>query len=147
MTGRDVSPHPGRVVSGGLLRPFVAIDARPLAVDGVVSIDARERTLVVRPARDARGLAEALWGEGHRAQVESERRRFHGTAPTVWARGAGQDRIALGLPGDDGTMRFRFSPGDPNYKKLVATPGLSATIVVDRGSSHILSVRFQGRRT
>jgi hypothetical protein len=31
-------------------------------------------------------------------------------------------------------MRFRFSPGDPNYKKLVATPGLSATIVVDRGS-------------
>jgi hypothetical protein len=130
-----------------MLRPFVAIDARPLAFDGQVAIDVGERTLVVRPARDARGLAKALWGEGVRAQVESERRGFYGTAPTVSAAGAGQAQIALGLPGDDGTIRFRFSRGDPNYQKLVSTPGLTATIVVDRSSSHIMRVRFHGRRT
>jgi len=68
-------------------------------------------------------------------------------APTLWAHRAGKDKIVYGLPGDDGTMRFRFPLRDPNYKKLVATPGLSATIVVDCASSHILSVRFHGRRT
>jgi hypothetical protein len=63
-----------------------------------------------------------------------------------WANGAGQRRIAYGLPGDDGTMRFQFAPGDPNYSKLVSTPGLTARIVVDRATSHIMSVRFHGRR-
>jgi len=30
--------------------------------------------LVVRPARDAHGYAKVLWSEGHRAQVEDQRR-------------------------------------------------------------------------
>jgi hypothetical protein len=30
------------------------------------------------------------------------------------------------------------------YKKLVSTPGLRATVVVDRGSSQLLGVRFHG---
>ena len=115
---------------------------RPLAADGAVTIASAERMLAVRPVRDARGLAKVLWAEGHRAQVESHRRGMYGTAPTVWAAGAG-----FGLPGDDGTMRFGFSLGDPVYKKLVSTPGLAATIVVDRESSHIMRVRFHGRRT
>ena len=119
---------------------------RPLAADGAVTIDARQRTLVVRPTRDARGYAKALGSEGHRAQVEGLK-TMGGPVPTVWAAGCGQSKIAYGLPGDDGTLRFRFPVGDPSYKKLVATPGLSATIVVDRGSSHIMSVRFHGRRT
>jgi hypothetical protein len=51
------------------------------------------------------------------------------------------------LPGDAETLRFRFSPGDPNYRRLVSTPGLTATVVVDRATSHIMSVRFHGRRT
>jgi hypothetical protein len=68
--------------------------------------------------------------------------------PRKWcAGGAGHDKIVFGLPGDDGTMRFRFSRGDPNYRKLVGTPGLAATIVVDRETRQILSVRFHGRRT
>ena len=131
-------------MSAGLLRPFLAINARPLAADGAVTVDAGSRTLVVRPARDARGLAKVLWAEGRRAQVESQRRGIHGTAPTVWAAGAGQDKIRFGLPGHDGTMRFGFSLRDPSYKKLVSTSGLAATIVVDRESSHILCVRFHG---
>ena len=65
----------------------------------------------------------------------------------MWAHGSGQDKIRFGLPGDDGTMRFRFAPDDTNYSKLVATPGLAATIVVDRESSDIMSIRFHGRRT
>jgi hypothetical protein len=65
---------------------------------------------------------KVLWREGHRAQVEDQQAMIPG-APTVWAHGAGQDRIGFGLPGDDGTMRFRFSLRDPVYKKLVGTPG------------------------
>jgi hypothetical protein len=117
---------------------------RPLAADGVDTIDAAERTLVVKPAQDARGYAKVLWSEGHRAQVQGLQ---SGTVPTVWANGAGHDQIAFGLPGDDGTMRFHFPAADPNYRKLVSTPGLTASIVVDRETSHILSVRFRGRRT
>jgi hypothetical protein len=48
-------------------------------------------------------------------------------------------------PGDDGSLRFRFYAGDPNYKRLVSPPGLRATVVVDRASSQIMSVRFHGR--
>ena len=49
-------------------------------------------------------------------------------------------------PSGTGGVGFRFYRGDPDYKALVTTPGLSASIVVDRGTSHILSVRFRGRR-
>jgi hypothetical protein len=38
-------------------------------------------------------------------------------------------------------------PNSEEPPKLVATRGLAATIVVDRESSHIMSVRFHGRRT
>jgi hypothetical protein len=121
---------------------------RPLAADGGVTIDARERALVVRPARSTRAYAKVLWSEGVRAQAEAAASGRYAGPPTVWASGGGETKIAYGLPGDDGTsMRFRFSPGDPVYKKLVSMPGLRATIVVDRASSNILGVTFRGRRT
>lgn len=75
--------------------------------------------LVVRPARDAHGYAKVLWSEGHRAQVEDQQAMIP-RAPALWAHRAGKDKIVYGLPGDDGTMRFRFPLRDPNYKKLVA---------------------------
>src|SRR5688572_18618959 len=78
--------------------------------------------------------------EGHRAQVEHERGQWaNNSARTVFAAGV------LGLPGDDGSLRFRFYAGYPNYKRLVSTPGLGATVVVDRASSQIMSVRFHAR--
>lgn len=117
---------------------------RPLAADGAVTIDPRKRALVVRPARNAPGYAKALWSEGVRAQAESAA-SMYGGAPTVWASGGGQSKISFGLPGDDETLRFRFARGDLVYRKLVSTPGLRATIVVDRASSQILGVRFHGR--
>jgi hypothetical protein len=123
---------------------WVVTDApliRPLAADATVSVDAAKRELIVKPHPDARPLARVLWAEGIRAQVEAG----YGRAPTVWAAGAGQDRVSFGLP-DGNALRFRFHRGHPVYKALVSTPGLSARFVVDRGTAQILSVRFTGRR-
>jgi hypothetical protein len=64
----------------------------------------------------ARGLAQYLWYEGYREQVE--RGGYYGSVPTVWAAVAGCDRIACGVPGDGGTMRFRFNVGDPVYRDV-----------------------------
>jgi hypothetical protein len=115
---------------------------RPLAADGAVTIDARERALVVRPAPGARAYAKVLWAEGVR-QAGAAASRFAGP-PTVWAAGGGESKIAYGLPEGD-ALKFRFGRGDPVYKKLVSTPGLRATFVVDRARSQILGIRFHGR--
>jgi hypothetical protein len=117
---------------------------RPLAAPGAVTIDARTRELVVRPAPDARGYAKVLWSEGVRAQAEAVSEYVTGP-PTVWASGGGGTKIAYGLPAGGDALKFRFSLRDSVYRKLVSTPGLRATIVVDRGSSQILGVRFHGR--
>jgi hypothetical protein len=119
---------------------------RPLAADGAVTIDARERALVVTPARDARGYAKVLRSEGVGVQAEAAASRYPGHAPTVWASGGEEPKIAYGQPAAGDALKFRFDRGDPVYSKLVSTPDLRATIVVDRASSHILSVRFYGRR-
>lgn len=58
-------------------------------------------------------------------------------APTVWASGAGERKIAIGQPTDDNALEFHFRRGDPVYRKLVSTPGLRANIVVDRVSRRI----------
>lgn len=88
--GADVPPHQGRVMSTGL--------PRPLAADGAVTVDARERALVVRPAPDARAYVKVLWSEGVRAQAEAAASRYPGAAPTVWASGGGQTKVVFGLP-------------------------------------------------
>jgi hypothetical protein len=116
---------------------------RPLAAPGTVAINPRERTLTVRPAPDARAYAKVLWNEGVRAQAEAP---GYGGPPTVWASGGGGSEIAHGVPTARGdALVFHFHPGHPQYQKLVSTPGLRATFVVDRGSSQILGVRFHGR--
>ena len=58
----------------------------------------------------------------------------------MWASGGGQTKIAFGLPAGGDALKFRFGRGAPVYRKLVSTPGLRATFVVDRGSSQILGV-------
>ena len=63
--------------------------------------------------------------------------------PTIWASGGGEYKIAYGLPAGCDALAFRFSPGDPTYRRLVSTPGLRATIVIDRATSRILNVRFR----
>jgi len=97
---------------------------------------------VVRPAPGARGLAKALWSEGVRAVAADP---GYDGPPTVWATGGGESKIAYGQPAGGDALKFRFPRGDPIYRKLVSTPGLRATFVVDRGSSQILGVRFHVR--
>ena len=117
---------------------------KPLAADGVVTIDAATRTLVVKPAPSARPYAKVLWDEGRQAQIQAMGRR-HDDTPTVWANGAGRSQITYGTPGDNGTLRFRFHPAEQVYEDLVSTPGLAATIVVDRATSTIMTVTFRAR--
>jgi len=117
---------------------------QPLAADAVVTIDPATRTIAVKPAPSARPYAKVLWDEGRQAQIQARGSRHFGP-PTVWARGAGKDKVAQGIPGDNGTLQFRFGKGDPVYRKLVSTPGLTATIVVDRATSTIMTVTFRAR--
>ncbi len=113
---------------------------KPMAFDGAVTVDLRTRELVVKPAQSVRAYAKYLWSQGHRTMLDDHHtRRIYGH-PTVWAHGNGQ-QLGYGPPDDAGGLRFRFYPGDPNYKALVSTPGLHATIVVDRATSHILRGR------
>jgi hypothetical protein len=118
---------------------------RPLLFDGTVRVDARERELVVRPASTARPWARVLWDETVRKMVEEAKTRRMQSLPTPWADGGGRDRICYGIPERDGSLRFRFYPGHPNYKTLVSTPGLTARIALDRSNGRI-SVRFLNRR-
>ena len=127
---------------------------RPLVEDGVVTIDQRTRTLIVKPARSASGWAKAVWRDGVRAQRDAARfpaqPGFPARAATVWAAGAGESRIAYGLPtdADDRALAFRFAVGDPVYRRLVSTVGLRARIAVDTAATtgrEIIGVAFGGR--
>jgi hypothetical protein len=77
--------------------------------------------------------------------VEESRRGGGHSRPTPWADGNGASQICYGIPDRDGSLRFRFYPGHPNYKTLVSTPGLTARIALDRSNGRI-SVRFLNRR-
>ena len=123
---------------------------RPLAADATVVNDMMTRELVVRVARNASGTARLAWREGVQALAQAEaapdlRTHLRANAPTVWARGAGRDNIARGMPGEDGSVRFRFDLGDSTYKRLVSTPGLRAVVVIDWHTRRLLSVSFRGR--
>jgi hypothetical protein len=118
---------------------------RPLAVDGVVANDAAVRTLVVRLSENAGGYARLLWRQGYGALVKAEESGWHTGPPAVWAGAPGGDRVAFAVPGDGLTLRFHFQPGEPVYQKLVSKPGLTATVVLDRETSHFLTVKFSNR--
>lgn len=112
---------------------------RPLAADATVTIDSHERILTVKLAE--RGYAALLYQRGYGALVRNDR------APSVWAHAPGRRQIAYAQPGGDGTLKFRFAPGNPAYRELVSTPGLRALVTVDRSAGAILGVKFCHRRT
>ena len=118
----------------------------PLSCVGVVTVDSAERTLIVQMPDTAEGYARLLWRQGHQALLQSERTGFYGEAPTVYASAPGADSVGFALPGDNATLRFRFHVGDPIYKQLVSTPGLTATVMLDRSACQIMSVRFRHGR-
>ena len=109
----------------------------PWAVDGAVVLDLAERTATVVPAEP--GYASMLWRTG----VEKMGRGGYG-AHTVWAHGLGHQQIAPGQP-EGGALKFTFRKGDPVWPALVGTAALAATVVLDRASQQIMSVKFRGR--
>jgi hypothetical protein len=114
----------------------------PLACTGVVSNDPAARVLSVRLSENERGYARLLWRQGYQAEESGWRTG----APAVWASAPGSDRVAFAVPGDGGTLRFHFHPGEPAYQKLVSAPGLTAFVVVDRETSRFMSVKFRNNR-
>jgi hypothetical protein len=109
----------------------------PRAVDGAVVLDLAARIATVVPTET--GFPAMLWRRG----IEKMGRGGYG-APTVWAHGLGHQQIAHGQP-EGGALKFVFHKGDAAWPDLVGTPGLAATVVVDREAGTILSVRFRGR--
>jgi hypothetical protein len=67
--------------------------------------------------------------------------------PQVWASAPGARQIVHGLPGEAGTLKFHFPAGvgDGVYAKLISKPGLYAIVTLDKGTHHILGVRFLNR--
>ena len=120
---------------------------QPLAATATVVNDVPSRTLVVGLSQDAEGYAKLLWRQGHQALVKAQEAGWPTRVPTVWASAPGAYRAAFAVPGDAATLRFHFPLGDPSYRTLVGTPGLSAIAVMDRSSNHIMNVRFHNRRT
>jgi hypothetical protein len=98
----------------------------PLAADGTVINHPAERTLTGSSPKPA-AMRRCCGGRVTGALVEAEQSGRYG-APLVWAHGPGRREIARGLPAGDGTLRFTFERGDPVYRELVITPGLSATV-------------------
>jgi hypothetical protein len=55
----------------------------------------------------------------------------------------GKQRVAHGLPGDAGAIKFHFPAGEAVYSKLVGKPRLSAIVVIDSSSCRFLHVAFR----
>lgn len=124
------------------------------AFDVAVSNDPGSRTLVVQ-APQRHGHEAVLWRRGVRALLDG--RVPDGSAATwevyvrsaalpVWGHVGGRRGVCQGVPQEDGTVQFRFERGNPVYRELVSTPGLSAIATIDRGTGKIVGVRFRGRR-
>ena len=92
------------------------------------------------------GLAALLWRQGYQTLVEDEQRgRRISAAPSVYAHGFGRHDLSRGTP-QGGALKFTFRRGDPAWGQLLTTADLRATVVVDRTSKQIMSVRLYGRR-
>lgn len=122
----------------------MAVLPDPVVAPVAVAVDAAEQTLTVWPV-ETRSQAGRVWSEGLEELAEAEATGEWDQAPQVWAY-AGRRRVARGVPDADGTLRFRFSRGDPVFRELATTPRLSAALVVDRARARIMYVRFHGRQ-
>jgi hypothetical protein len=95
----------------------------------------------MRLSENAEGYARWLWRQGPGTDEVRERPRRR--ADRLGARRRAQPARLRSVRGRRNPA-IPFSPRRPAYKRLVATPGLRATVVVDRAGL-ILNVRFHGR--
>ena len=120
-----------------------AIQLRPHAVGGVVYNDVVSRTLFVRLPDAASGHDRSLWRQAHQRLVAAEQAGWPVSEPWLWAHAPGKREVAHGLPGDAGTIKCHFPPGEAVYSKLVGKPRLSAIVVIDSSACRSLHVAFR----
>jgi hypothetical protein len=108
---------------------------QPLAVNAAVVLDLATRTATVVPTET--GFPAMLWRNG----IEKMMRGGY-DAPTVWGHGLGHQQIGPGQP-EGGALKFQFHKGDAAWPKLVGTPRLAATVVLDRATNQIMNVSFR----
>jgi hypothetical protein len=112
----------------------------------VVFADVAARTLTVRLSEQESGYTKLLWRTGWQALRQAEEAGWPASgAPRVWADAPGARRVVYGLPGEGGTLVFRFPAGTPGFAELVGRPGLTSLVTVDRSTYRILSVKFLSR--
>ena len=126
---------------------------RPHTAAGVVISDPAARTLTVRLSPRESGYSRLLWRDGLGLLRKTEESleslgsalalRYAQLAPTVWADVGGARQVVHGRLGQqDGTLEFYFAPGVAAYGELVGRPNLTCLVTMDKGSRHILGVRF-----
>ena len=121
---------------------------QPMAVVGVVSPIGPERTLVVRISDTASGYERLTWKTAYQALKRSEEGGWRTADPTVYASTDKAERVAHATAGDPvfgGLLKFRFND-DSAYFQLVGEPGLTAFVVLDRGSHRLLGCKFRNAK-
>ncbi|HEY6685840.1 MAG TPA: hypothetical protein VI094_06465 [Propionibacteriaceae bacterium] len=121
---------------------------RPRAIDGVVENDISNRTLIVRRPKHITGYEAFMWRQAHEALVLAEERGWYGSDAAVRCSAPGNPNVVAATPGENLALKFHFPAGTPAgkvYTELVSKPGLTAIVVVDRGTLHFLSVKFLNR--
>jgi hypothetical protein len=116
---------------------------QPQAIDGVVFVDAVERTLFVRLPDTAGGYERLLWTQAWQALRRAQEAGWPAdAAPWLWADLPGARQVVHGQPGEAGTLKFTFPVGTPGFAGLVSRPGVVAIATVDRSTQRFLTCRF-----
>jgi hypothetical protein len=118
---------------------------QPMAIDAVVVNDSAARTLFVRLGDTVTGPARIAWLRGYQALVQSEASGYSGNLPDLWASTKTAERVAHGVPGDGGMLKFHFPVGNAAYAQLISKPRLTAIVTVDRATGYFLRCAFLHR--
>jgi hypothetical protein len=116
---------------------------QPQAISAVVFVDAVSRTLTARLPDKAGGYERLLWTQAWQQLRRAQEAGWPASgAPWIFADVPGGDRSVHGVPTEGGTLSFSFPVGTPGFGALVSKPGVSAIVVVDRGTERFVSCRF-----
>jgi hypothetical protein len=122
---------------------------QPHEAAGVVSNDLGSRCSTVKLSDTANGYTRLLWREAFQALQRSEEGGWRNGHPTVYASTPGAYHVAHAVAGDaafGGMLNFAFQPGEAEYTKLIGSPGLTATLWIDRASHRFINCNFKHGR-
>jgi hypothetical protein len=121
---------------------------RPRAIDGAVTNDVANRTLIVRRPKHITGHEAFMWRQAHEQLVSADERGWYNSDANVRCSAPGHRELVSAAPGPNLTLLFHFPAGSEAgkvYTELVGKPGLSAIVVVDRETHYFLNVKFRHR--